>query len=83
MLIEGWTNVFDAGPALNPHRVRQRLCCSEAYNILLYLQIQYVVCYVYPANTGRRSSAGRMLAHRLRRWPNIERALDQRPVLAG
>ena len=29
------------------------------------------------------SSAGLMLVHRLRRWPNIKPALDKRPVFAG
>ena len=32
--------------------------------------------------TGRWLNAGLMLGHRLRRWPNINPALSQRPVLA-
>ena len=35
-----------------------------------------------PANTGRWTSVGSMLGHRLRRWPNIEPTLV-RPVFAG
>ena len=38
---------------------------------------------VDPANTKRSASAGVMLAHRLRRWPNIMPALVQRVVLPG
>ena len=34
-------------------------------------------------NTWRWTSDGSMLSHRLRRWPNIDTALVQRPVFAG
>ena len=34
-------------------------------------------------NTGSRPKAGIILVHRLRRWPNIIPAMDQRPVCAG
>ena len=37
----------------------------------------------FPANTGQPPNAVSMLAHRLRRWPNIETALGQCPVFAG
>ena len=37
----------------------------------------------YPANTGHSPSAVLMLAHRLRRWPDIETALGECPVFAG
>ena len=36
-----------------------------------------------PANTGHSPNAVSMLAHRLRRWPNIETALGECPVFAG
>ena len=36
-----------------------------------------------PANTGHSPEAVSMLAHRLRRWPNIETALSKFPVFAG
>ena len=36
-----------------------------------------------PANTGRSTNAGLMLAHRLRRWANIKPALVYRPLFAG
>ena len=41
--------------------------------------------YIYdnPTNTKRSPSAGLMLVHRLRRWPNIEPALGGRLALAG
>ena len=35
------------------------------------------------ADTGRSPNAGPVLAHRLRRWPNINAALDQRLVFAS
>ena len=41
----------------------------------------YPVCF--PANTGHSPKAVSMLAHRLRRWPNIETALGEWPVFAG
>ena len=37
----------------------------------------------YPANTSRSHNVGSMLAHRLRRWPNIEPTLRERIVFAG
>ena len=37
----------------------------------------------YPANTGYSHNAVSMLAHRPRRWPNIETALGEWPVFAG
>ena len=37
----------------------------------------------YPANTGHCPCVGSMLAHRLRRWPNIEPTHGQCPVFAG
>ena len=37
----------------------------------------------FPANTGHSPRAVSMLAHRLRRWPNIETALGECPVFAG
>ena len=37
----------------------------------------------HQANTGHSPIAVSMLAHRLRRWPNIETALGVRPVFAG
>ena len=36
-----------------------------------------------PANTRHSPTAVSMLAHRLRRWPNIETALCECPVFAG
>ena len=42
----------------------------------------FVVTYV-PVNTERWSNGGSMLAHRLRRWPNIDPTLGQRLVFAG
>ena len=36
-----------------------------------------------PTNTGHPPKAVSMLAHRLRRWPNIETALGDCPVFAG
>ena len=36
-----------------------------------------------PATTGHLPNAVSMLAHRLRRWPNIETALGECPVFAG
>ena len=38
---------------------------------------------LYPANTRRWTNADLMLAHRLRRWPNIKSALVQRLMFAG
>ena len=43
----------------------------------------YFYSYMYLANTTRWPSVGLMLAHRLRRWPNIKPALGQRLVFAG
>ena len=37
---------------------------------------------IVPANTGHSSNAVSILVHRLRRWPNIETALDECPVFA-
>ena len=37
----------------------------------------------YPANAEHSPNAVSMLAHRLRRWPNIETALCECPVFAG
>ena len=37
----------------------------------------------YPTNTWHSLNAVSMLAHRLRRWPNIETALGECPVFAG
>ena len=38
---------------------------------------------LHPGNTRRWTNADLMLAHRLRRWPNIKSALVQRLVFAG
>ena len=38
---------------------------------------------VNPVNMGRWPDAGLMLAHRLRRWPNINPALGERLVFGG
>ena len=38
---------------------------------------------LYPANTGKSPNAVSMLAHRRRRWPNIETALGECPVFSG
>ena len=35
------------------------------------------------ANTGHSPNVVSMVAHRLRRWPNIETALGECPVFAG
>ena len=37
----------------------------------------------HPSKTVSSPNAVSMLAHRLRRWPSIETALDERPVFAG
>ena len=37
----------------------------------------------FPANTRRQTNVDLMLAHRLRRWPNIKTTLFQRLVSAG
>ena len=37
----------------------------------------------FSANTGHSPNAVSMLAHRLRRWANIETALGECPVFAG
>ena len=37
----------------------------------------------FPANTKRSANVGLMLAHRLRRWPNIKPPLGQRLVFPG
>ena len=37
----------------------------------------------FSANTGHSPNAVSMLAHHLRRWPNIETALGECPVLLG
>ena len=42
-----------------------------------------VAVSAFPASTIRRPNAVSMLAHRLRRWPNIEPTLGQRIVFAG
>ena len=41
------------------------------------------ITLIIPANTGHSTNAFSMLAHRLRRWPNIETALGECPVFAG
>ena len=47
------------------------LCCRErSYS------------FMFPTNTGHSPKAVPMLAHRLRRWPNIETALGECPVFA-
>ena len=38
---------------------------------------------LHPANTKSLSKVGSMLAHRLRRWSNIEPTLGERLVFAG
>ena len=40
----------------------------------------FAVIAAIPANTGHSPDAVSMLAHRLRRWPNIETALGECPV---
>ena len=45
--------------------------------------IDYHQEITYPANTRRWTNAGLMLAHRLRRWPNISPALIQSFVSTG
>ena len=47
------------------------------------LQIQWQLLRAIPANTGHSHNAVSMLAHRLRRWPNIETALGKCPVFSG
>ena len=39
--------------------------------------------YIYPANTRHQTNAGLLLAHRLRRWPNIKPTLVRCLVFAG
>ena len=48
------------------------LTWASPFNILHYIS----------ANTGRSPNAGTILAHRLRRWPNIVPALCERIVFA-
>ena len=50
---------------------------SEMYYFVLVRNVMWLV------NTRRRPNGGLMLAHRLRRWPSIRPALDQRLVFAG
>ena len=58
----------------------------------IYIPCTAVICSVNkiihitifsPSNTGNSPNAISMLAHRLRRWPNIETALGKCPVCAG
>ena len=41
-----------------------------------------LIAYI-PANTRRSPNVGLLLAHRLRRWPNINPTLGERLVFAG
>ena len=54
-------------------------------NLLLFLNLLliYNMEIVNPANTGHSPNAVSMLAHRLRRWPNIETTLGDCPLFAG
>ena len=62
-----WDNLSHVRPPL-PHH-----CPTTAPRITL----------IIPANTGHSTNAVSMLAHRLRRWPNIETTLGECPVFAG
>ena len=55
--------------------VMQNLVLLSAKNLF------FLLCYL--TNTGHSPKAVSMLAHRLRRWPNIETALGECPVFAG
>ena len=52
-------------------------------SVFNYYLITILTAKIVPANTGHSSNAVSMLAQRLRRWPNIETALDECPVFAG
>ena len=80
-LTQCWFNIGPSSTTLAQHCVNidstsrvfwVALCCNhrklDSYN---------------PANTGNSPNAVSMLVHRLRRWTNIETALDECPVLAG
>ena len=49
-----------------------------SYTFMIYIETGQSL----PANTGHSPSSVSMLAHRLRRWPNIGTALDECPVFA-
>ena len=57
---------------LNKHHVRPKCVCASRTR-----------CRPNPANTILSPNAGVMLAHRLRRWVNINPALGERIVFAG
>ena len=61
-------------------------CCFLIQNNLINLELFHLFsdihCFI-PANTRHSPNAVSMLAHRLRRWPNIETALGEFIVFAG
>ena len=59
------------------------ICLLESKQILSFAFTQQHRNRRSPANTGNSPNAVSILAHRLRRWPNIETALGECSVFAG
>ena len=83
-----WPNVglmlghrLQRGPSIKPTLSHRIPCLLPA--VRRGTHVCYVQATVWPSNTGHSPNAVSMLAHRLRRWPNIETALDECPVFAG
>ena len=62
------------------HRPRRRANINPA---LYRVRWETINLETSPSTTRRSSNIGTMLAHRLRRWPNIVPTLDERRVFAG
>ena len=53
----------------------ESFCDSCGVTFMVTLVLRVIFTLPSPANASRLSNAGLMLAHRLRRWPNIKPAL--------
>ena len=95
MLFQRWLIVFDAGPTFEQHC--SNVSCLVGYSTLYvnpmltqrYKQSASIgstsvfICMSDTTNTRHQPNAVLMLAHRLRPWPNIEKALGKCLVFAG
>ena len=67
IVVQCWYIVHDVGPTWN----------QQWHNV------SYLLGNIFPANTRHSPNVASMLAHRLRRWPNIEATLGECLVFAG
>ena len=77
MLAECWLSICYVGPILKQHWLNVSCCLTRLYRVT-----KHIMRSLRPVKSTRRTNAGLMLGHRLRRWSKINPALIHRVLFS-